>query len=59
MLWWGPSLINHACSEHVNLMIDYTYGTLLALVDISREEATRSNYEEDVDILYDTRGIRC
>ena len=55
----GPSLINHACSEHANVMIDYTDGTVLALVDISPGEALRANYEEDVDILYNTRGVRC
>ena len=55
----GPSLINHACRAHANVLIDYTNGIVVASRDIEAGDTLRVDYVEDPKILLETRGVIC
>ena len=55
----GPSLINHACSLHANVMIDYSSGIVVSLNAIKCEEVLRADYGEDPNLLSLTRHVQC
>ena len=55
----GPSLINHACRAHANVLIDYTNGIVVASRDIEAGDTLRVDYVEDAKILLETRGVIC
>ena len=55
----GPSLLNHACSMHANVMIDYDAGVVVAIKTIVSDEKLRVDYGEDENVLIETRGVKC